>query len=133
MTDQNTPPGAAGDPGPVEPPYPPLPPPPPRPNVVPPRSGGSLWLGVLIGVAAMVGQVGLVSFLGSASPLPVVSQSVQLLAGVLPFVVLVLGVVLSVLQQTRRTGAGILISLGVAILVVGGLCVAMIARYTIAG
>lgn len=133
MSDQNTPTGDAGGPGPVEPPFPPLPPPPPRTDVPPRRGGGSILFGALIGVAAMLGQFGLVTLTGSGSLPPGLSQAVSVLAGILPFALVVVGIVLSVMSNTRRTGAGILISIGMAILIVGGLCVAMLASYTIGG
>ncbi len=46
-----------------------------------------------------------------------------------PIVLLVGGIVLAAIPRTTRTGAGILIGLGAAILIVGGLCVAILAQF----
>lgn len=109
---------------------PPPPPPPPGPAAPPPGSRGSILLGLGIGVASMLTTAGLAWALSGGVSVPqFVTEWVGAFTGVLPFAMIVLGIVLSAMPNTRRTGAGILLSFGVLILVAGGLCVALIAGF----
>lgn len=122
MSDQDIPPG-----GPVPPPPPP-PPPGPGPVAPPVASGGSILLGLGIGLGTMAATVGLAWALSGALSLPqLLTDWVGSIAGILPFGMIIVGIVLSALPKTRRTGAGILLSYGILILVAGGLCVALLA------
>jgi len=76
----------------------------------------------------MLAGGGLVWVLNGGQPVPqLISDLLGVIAGVLPFALIVLGIVLSALPKTRRTGAGILLSFGIAVLIAGGLCVALLA------
>jgi len=48
------------------------------------------------------------------------------LSAILPLALIVVGIVLAALPKTTRTGAGILIGIGSAVLIAGGLCVALL-------
>lgn len=61
--------------------------------------------------------------------MPWAVQAAATVAGMLPFALLIVGIVLSAMEKTRRTGAGLLLSFGVVILAAGGLCVALIAGF----
>jgi hypothetical protein len=63
--------------------------------------------------------------------MPDATNAIDLIAGVWPIVLFVGGLVLAVMRKTTRTGAGILLSFGVAVLIAGGLCVALIAGFTL--
>lgn len=117
------------------PPPPPLPPPPPvqhqdvlppgpyKQPWVPPRSRrarrepghGSILLGMLISLAA----VGL-SFMTLGAAVFIVAIGL-----------FVVGIVLSAMPKTTRTGAGLLIGLGASVLVAAGICIALIASYPV--
>jgi hypothetical protein len=126
MSDYDTPPGDLGGSGSSVPPPPP--PSPPGPAIPPARSGGSIVLGLVIGLGSMLAGGGLVWVLSGGQSVPqVISDLLGAIAGVLPFALIVLGIVLSALPKTRRTGAGILLSFGIAVLIAGGLCVALLA------
>ena len=56
----------------------------------------------------------------------VLAGPLSMLSAVLPLALIVVGIVLAALPKTTRTGAGILIGIGSAILVAGGLCVALL-------
>lgn len=128
-----TPPGGSplgGPPPGPPPPGPPRPgPPPPGPprwGWVPPgpppgRSGGSIWLGIGIGLVALVA-----SFFGAQWLSPFWDMSFAMLL-FSPIVLIVVGIVLAANPRTRRTGGGILIGVGSAVLILGGLCIALIA------
>lgn len=47
------------------------------------------------------------------------------------FILFITGLILALIRKTTRTGAGILLSIGIAILVTGGLCVALIAGFSL--
>ena len=49
------------------------------------------------------------------------------MASVLPFGLVLAGIVLAVVPRTTRTGAGILLAIGGGVLILGGLCIALIA------
>lgn len=102
--------------GPTPPPGPPyhLPPQPPR--------GGSLWLGLAIAVVSMV----LVWF-GTIALSGTGGIDFSALAFGWPFVLLVVGIVLAAIPRTGRTGGGILLGLGAGILILGGVCIALLA------
>lgn len=138
MADQHPAPGA-GQPSYIAPPQagfvpppPPPPPPPPRgpypPAPVPSGPRGSIWLGLAIGlVSSVLIYGGLIAASTGTFPLASDVVSVLGLASLAwPVVLLVGGIVLAVIPRTTRTGAGLLISIGVAILVAGGLCVALL-------
>lgn len=123
-----TPPGGSplGGPPPGPPPPGPPPPGPPRWGWVPPgpppgRSGGSIWLGIGIGLVALVA-----SFFGAQWLSPFWDMSFAMLL-FSPIVLIVVGIVLAANPRTRRTGGGILIGVGSAVLILGGLCIALIA------
>lgn len=98
-------------------------PPPPATGGPPPRSGGSIWLGLGIGVAATVG----VFF--AAQVLSTYTDVAYAMLMVAPLLVLVVGIVLVANPATRRTGTGMLLSLGAIVLILGGLCIALIAAF----
>lgn len=108
---------------PPAPPVPPDLPPAPRGGSPSPRAGGSVLLGIVVGVVFIGGCVGLAFLLAS---------SVPALSGVLfwaPAVAcLIAGIVLAVLPRTTRFGAGLLIGFGISLLVSAGVCVALITR-----
>ncbi len=114
---------AAGSGAPYPPPYPP-------PGAVgsPPkqRGGGSIVLGLGISLVSLT--AGVVSLFGF---LPTQDGGVLTgaIAGYLPVLLVVAGIVLAAIPRTRRTGAGILIGIGAAILIAGGLCVALLAQF----
>ena len=156
MSDQNTPaepfegsrdpellgslPPQAGPPQPG-PPQPgstqPGPPPPSAPSAAPSpgapspgaaRSGGSILLGIGIGVLGGLVSWGMGILAGRAtSTAELLTQVLGAVAGIIPIGLVVLGIVLSVMPATRRTGAGILLSFGIGILLAGGVCVALLA------
>lgn len=108
-----------------------VPPPPPGPPAVQPqRGGGSIWLGVIIGIGSTAAFYGLYTLLRQ--------QASDSLGGVLDlmatgwiFILFITGFVLALIRKTTRTGAGILLSIGIAILVTGGLCVALLAGFSL--
>lgn len=117
--------------GPVDPPEePPGPPPqtpppdfrgyPPPPA---PHSGGSVWTGV-----AISGAVGLLAWIIGALSMGSYDGIVVFLflVFVLPILMLIVGIVLAAIPRTRRTGGGLLLGLGAAVLITGGVCVALI-------
>lgn len=110
MTDQN----AGSPPGPQWQP----------PSGGPPaRSGGSIWLGLAIGVVSTVGVFFAAQFLSAYTDLAFAGLMVA------PLLMVVVGIVLVANPATRRTGAGLLLSLGAIILILGGLCIALIAAF----
>lgn len=130
-------PPAGGQPGAWQPPTGP----PPGPQGVPPgspawqppgsgpwqppsgeRSGGSLVLGLLIGVVVLVG--GGWVFVQLAGQLP--DQSVGLIATSLVIGYLVTGIVLAVRPRTSRYGAGLLLAVGATLLILAGLCFGLV-------
>ena len=102
--------------GPTPPPGPPyhLPPQPPR--------GGSLWLGLAIAVGSMA----LIWFGVAALPGSGGFDIFWLLFD-WPFVLLLGGLVLAAIPRTSRTGGGILLGLGAGVLILGGICIALLA------
>ncbi|MFZ0530889.1 MAG: hypothetical protein WAL91_10160 [Propionicimonas sp.] len=145
MTDQPpVPPGEPPFPGPFPPPqqpsqqpsfsgpFPPPPqqppdqgpPAPPPPYTMPPapRRGGSLWLGLALSVGSqLVVYVATIVLASGSSNL----NALNLLFG-FPLVLLVTGVVLAAIPRTSRTGGGVLLGLGVTVLILGGLCLALV-------
>lgn len=117
MADTPPPPPAGPPPGPPSPPPPYDYGPPP-----PPRSGGSIWLGIGIGI----GIVALLWLSSIALSNSSAFEVVILVWLAMPLIMLIAGIVLIVLPRTRRTGAGILISMGAAVLIGGGVCVALL-------
>ncbi len=85
-----------------------------------PRSGGSILLGLGIGLLATVTIWFGANALSSSD-----TGMLVLLGG--PVVVVIAGIVMAAYPATRRTGAGVLIFVGSAILILGGLCLALIA------
>lgn len=88
---------------------------------------GSIALGIGISAVTLVGSVALLfgSGFGASGDLT------TFVVGAAPLLLLVAGIVLAVIPRTSRTGAGILIGFGGAVLVAGGLCIALLA--TLAG
>lgn len=132
-----TPPGSVPPPPGSMPPSavpPPPPPPPPPPSFPPPpaapRGGGSIWLGIAIGLGGSALFYGLYAWLRALLPDPV-ANVLDWVAGVWPLALFVAGVVMAVIRKTTRTGAGILLSFGVAVLIGGGLCVALISGFSL--
>jgi len=99
--------------------YPPFLPPQPRPA----GGRGSIWLGVGITIAALLASWVLAVSVGSDGPL---ATALGMLAAGLPFALVLGGIVLAAIPRTTRTGAGILIGIGAAILIAGGLCFALV-------
>lgn len=123
---------------PPPPPQPPPPPPPPPPVQhhdvlppgpykqpwVPPRprrrprqepGHGSIVLGMLVSLAA----------LGLAF------QTLGAAVFIVALGLFVVGIVLSAMPKTSRTGAGLLIGLGASVLIAAGICIALIATYPV--
>ncbi|WP_430645371.1 hypothetical protein [Agromyces sp. GXS1127] len=89
---------------------------------------GSIWLGIVIAVVAAA-LVWVVPFAGVADSAQL-TVFLSLLLGV-PVALLVAGIVLAVIPRTRRTGGGLLIGLGAAVLITGGVCTAMLASWNV--
>ncbi len=89
--------------------------PPPQPG------GGSGWLGA--GIVAAVLAIGFVLASSLRSELGI---GILLLG--LPLL-LVAGLVMVAIPATRRTGIGILITVGAGVLILGGVCVALLAAH----
>jgi len=90
----------------------------------PPKGGrGSIWLGIGITIAVLLASWGLTVSVRYDSPLAPVTN---LLAGGLPFALVLGGIVMAAIPRTTRTGAGILIGIGAGILIAGGLCFALV-------
>lgn len=108
----------------IPPPAPPVPPDlPPAPPGEPGarKAGGSVLLGIVVGVVFVGGCVGLAFLL--ASSIPAVSGYLLWLPAV---ACLVAGIVLVAMPRTTRFGAGLLIGFGISLLVSAGVCVALI-------
>ncbi|MGR0317967.1 hypothetical protein [Agromyces sp. ZXT2-3] len=140
MSDQPPDPPEPVDPRrPPEPPGPPVPPEgePAEPSEgtrpFPPTPGehqagrGSIWLGIGIAVIAAA-SVWLVPFFGVTDGRQL-TVFLTLLLGV-PVALLVAGIVLAVIPRTRRTGSGLLIALGAAVLITGGVCTALLTSWS---
>lgn len=85
---------------------------------------GSIALGIGIAIATVV----LDWILWLAIPTePPWQDIVGAMASVLPFGLVLAGIVLAVVPRTTRTGAGILLAIGGGVLILGGLCIALIA------
>lgn len=99
------------------------PPPPPADAPTADESGGSIVLGLVLG---LVGTV-----LGSFGP-PLLTAYAGggwwLLPLLLLPVVLVAGIVLTVKRSTRRTGAGMLVSFAVGLVVFAGTCLYLVSQ-----
>ncbi|WP_045274028.1 hypothetical protein, partial [Microbacterium terrae] len=108
----------------------PGPPPPPGeepPGAPQPSPGGhgSLWLGIGIGVAAFLLVWALSLLVGGTD-----MYWIPIMAWLgMPPLLLIAGIILAVIPRTRRTGAGILIAVGAGVLIVGGVCVALLTTY----
>ncbi|MCC6497401.1 MAG: hypothetical protein IT193_14205 [Propionibacteriaceae bacterium] len=112
-------------------PPPPQPPQPPgQPWIVPPtppkHGRGSIWLGIGITVASVLAWWGATSAVPYDSP---IAAAMNALILVLPFGLVLAGIVLAAIPRTARTGAGILIGIGAGILIAGGLCIALLATF----
>lgn len=107
--------------------YPPGPPPsyPPPPAAGPsrPRGRGSIVLGIVITYATFAAAWFCLTFAFTSDAL---AGPLSSLSAILPLALIVVGIVLAALPKTTRTGAGILIGIGSAVLVAGGLCVALL-------
>ena len=97
----------------------------PAVRTAPPDQGGrgSIWLGIGITVAVVLVSLGLTTAVPYDSSLYSVTS---LLAAVLPFALVLGGIVMAAIPRTTRTGAGILIGIGAGILIAGGLCFALV-------
>jgi predicted lipid-binding transport protein (Tim44 family) len=95
---------------------------PPARQPQPQRGGGSVVLGILIGVLFIAALIGLSILLAPIVPYFVLPALVLFLAYV------VVAGVLSGRRATARFGAGLFIAVGVSVLVGAGVCVAVIAR-----
>lgn len=109
---------------------PPGPPPPPyytpQPGPAPKGGRGSIWLGIGITFATMLGWWGITAALPSDNPL---ASTMNGLILVLPIGLVLAGIVLAAIPRTTRTGAGVLIGIGAGVLILGGLCIALLAGY----
>ena len=130
MTDQDQPQGQPDFRPPGEHPAGQPVPPPVQPGGYPPfvapaslKGRGSIWLGIGITIAVLLASWGLTAALPYDSPLASVTN---LLAAVLPFALVLGGIVMAAIPRTTRTGAGILIGIGAGILIAGGLCFALV-------
>lgn len=129
--------GASVPPAPPPPPSGSVPPPPgyyppapPAPLNPPRRGGGSIWLGLIIGLGGSLLLYGLYALVRGTIG-EQFGQVLDVLVTVWPIGVGLGGIVLAVIPKTTRTGAGMLLSIGIAILVGGGLCVALLAGYSL--
>ena len=92
-----------------------------------PRKGrGSIWLGIGITVATVLAWWGITAAVPYDHPL---ASTMNALILVLPFGLVLTGIVLAAIPRTTRTGAGVLIGIGAGILMLGGLCIALLAGY----
>ncbi len=134
-----TPPGGPPPQGPEPPPQGPEPPPqgqmpPPQawPAPIPParKSGGSYLLGALIGLVAWPVPFGLAGAIGTALD-PVSPEVAAIVSGLVTMLglggVVTLSVWLISKPHLRRTGAGILITLGAVPIIAAGVCIAILA------
>ncbi|PFG17501.1 hypothetical protein ATK74_2074 [Propionicimonas paludicola] len=96
---------------------------PPQPGSTRPRGRGSIVLGIGITYATFAAAWFCLTFAFTSDAL---AGPLSTLSAVLPMALIVVGIVLAALPKTTRTGAGILIGIGSAILVAGGLCVALL-------
>ncbi|HRA07815.1 MAG TPA: hypothetical protein PKV13_14570, partial [Propionicimonas sp.] len=87
-----------------------------------PRGGGSLWLGLAISVGSM-----LLVFLLTIGVSNTGNFDILALLFGWPLLLLVGGLILAAVPKTSRTGGGVLLGLGAGILILGGVCFAMIA------
>ncbi len=93
----------------------------------PPKHGrGSIWLGIGITVASLLAWWGATAAVPYDSP---IAAAMNALILVLPFALVLAGIVLAAIPRTTRTGAGILIGIGAGILIAGGLCIALLATF----
>ncbi|HEY3337361.1 MAG TPA: hypothetical protein VGK18_02560 [Propionicimonas sp.] len=83
------------------------------------RRGGSVWLGLGIDVAAFLAAWATSVAVPYDNPM---SKYLELALGLWVFALLATGVSLCAFEQTRRTGAGILVGIGAAILIYAGIC-----------
>jgi|GEM_PF-2507495 U5 snRNP spliceosome subunit len=120
--------GYSGYPPGATPGYVPGPPPGyPPPGASRPKGGrGSILLGIAITYISLAAAWFSLMSAFSSSPL---SGLLSSLSAMLPLALIVVGIVLAVLPKTTRTGAGILIGIGSAILIAGGLCVALLVGF----
>ncbi|MBK8460702.1 MAG: hypothetical protein IPL43_11395 [Micropruina sp.] len=129
-----------------QPPGQPPPPPPPGPPGFPPgagaggsrwippgkgaRGGGSLLLGLVVGVVVMVGGPLLSAALANLFPAGW-AESTVLVLFVLPGLVYLIGsIILASRPATSRFGAGLLLAIGVVVLLGAGICFALLASWT---
>lgn len=116
-----SPPGPTYPPG--QPPYPPNRPPAPPGGPAGKRGRGSILLGVGIAYATLV--LSWLAFVTGFRP-DAWGGTLALASVILPLALVVVGLILAGRPKTTRTGAGILIGLGSAVLIAGGLCVALL-------
>lgn len=88
------------------------------------REGGSIWLGLLLSVVFwVVAGIGLTKLAEAR----VASDTVSIVGTVASVVWLVVALALTAVGRTRRTGAGMLIALGLVPIVFAGACVGLFA------
>lgn len=131
-TDWANAPGLPASPTGESPAYPPVPPPgvgypgaPSYPAPGPTDTGPSRLAGVGAGCGGMLLillVLGVIGNQGWGGP-------VTGLVSLLPLGLLVAGIVFTAQERTRRFGTGMLISIGVAVLIAGGSCLALIAMF----
>lgn len=96
-----------------------------------PTKRGSLWIPTIVGGVATLVLGAAAIFLGSTSD--DAAQAVSGLCALALFGLLVAGIVLLFSARTRRWGGGVLLGFGIAVglslVVLAGLCVALIAGY----
>lgn len=94
----------------------------------PPKGGrGSIWLGIGITVAVLAASWGIITLPYNESLSPITNG----LSIGLPLALVLAGIVMAAIPRTTRTGAGILIGIGGLVLVAGGLCVALLAGFSV--
>jgi hypothetical protein len=95
----------------------------------PGAGNGSMILGIGISVAALLGAWLLGTFTGQPDSDLHVNMAPVLYPVLVGVVVGPIGMVLCVGERTVRVGAGMLIGLGIVVLVAGGVCAVMMARF----
>jgi hypothetical protein len=115
----------------------PVPPPPPYPVRPVQPKGGSIGLGIALGLGssvllgALMWLASLMTVPGTNSPNNIPFAIVGITAMVWPGVLFIAGLVMAVIPKTARTGGGILLSIGIEILLSGGLCIAALTGFSL--